>query len=290
MCTQIWKHLFHAITTQSCEGKPRVTGFILLLVTVAQKFCLCPSLLWAFCGCTKLFNGQQSSLRRPSRLSSTSHECRQRQTGSWGTATGNNMAEEFGCLAGIWFRESCCKRSRAASRFPSRCADARQKQTPLLSDGAGSQQRAFQGGGRSQVLKQKRLCPHLDLCCLLARCQRSDSPAQRRLSSVESDSPSFLILRHDQSTLSRVMDVRRVLSLQLPGPRQLNLWLFTYNQPCLFPLRSPEEIPQHIKLDFKLLKTRPHAHKQAHSRSCAPAGWSIDSENFKQLLVPVQKV
>lgn len=283
------KHLFHAITTQSCEGKPRVTGFILLLVTVAQKFCLCPSLLWAFCGCAKLFNRQQSSLRKPSRLSSASHECRQRQTGSWGTATGNNMAEEFGCPAGIWFKDSCCKHSRAASRFPSRCADVRQKQRPLLSDGAGSQRRAFQSGGRSQVLN-KRDSVLISTSAAFWLAASAQTPPHRDAS------PLWKVTVHLFSSLGMTnqpwAEWWMFAESSHSGSQRLASSVFCYSpitaQPCLFPLHSPEEIPQHIKLHFKLLKTHPHT-QASTQQSCAPAGWSIDSENFKQLLVPVQK-
>lgn len=63
-------------------------------------------------------------------------------------------------------------------------------------------------------------------------------PTQRRLSSVESDSPSFLILRHDQSSVRRVMDVHWVLSLLLPGPRSVQsfvIHLSPYKSMCAEP-------------------------------------------------------
>lgn len=104
------------------------------------------SLLWAFLACTELLKRQQSSLRKPNRLSSVSPESETRQMATARAAAilGSGV---LSTLLGIWFRNSS-KDSRVQSQqqqlsrvkvFSSRCADARWKEGPCYWILAGSQ-------------------------------------------------------------------------------------------------------------------------------------------------------
>ncbi|CAJ1079237.1 Hypothetical predicted protein [Xyrichtys novacula] len=124
------------------------------------------------------------------------------------------MAGRFGCSA-VNTRLVCGSEipaeneaddcSEIESRFPSRCAHANLGKT---ASSLGKRRITVEGmavclKGISDWWVQTKEAQYLAACWLTASL---DFPTQRRLSSVQCDSPSPLIPRHDQSTLRRLMD------------------------------------------------------------------------------------